>query len=212
MKPKKLIWITILILVVILIIAAMVKPRSSGESFEYDQLPVLGSKDAPVKIVEFGDFKCPSCQVFALRVEPLLKQDYIDTGIASLYFMNFTIIGPDSYTAALAGQSIFHQNNDAFWQFYEAIYKNQGDERVAWATPDFLSELARKQGLKVDLDKLHQDILGQTYRAEVEQQNAKADKAKVQGTPTLFINGKKFEDVFDYAKLKAAIEQARKQQ
>ncbi|MBO7744415.1 thioredoxin domain-containing protein [Paenibacillus sp. MWE-103] len=177
--------------------------------FDYLSLPMLGSADAPVKIVEFGDFKCPSCRYFSEKIKPRLMQDYIDQGIVSFYFINHTIIGPDSFAAAMAGQSIYHQNQAEFWKFYNAIYTNQGDERVEWAKPDFLVELARNEKLQVDYDKLRQDIESEAFADEVIAQNEKAEKL-ITGTPTLFINGKKFVDFTNYAALQSEITKAMK--
>jgi protein-disulfide isomerase len=170
----------------------------------------LGSKDAPVKIVEFGDFKCPSCQYFSQEIAPQLEKDYIGKGLASLHFMNFTFLGPDSTTAALAAQSVYHQSNEAYWKFYDALYKNQGNENIQWATPDFLTNLIRSQGIAVDADKVMNDIKNKTYADEVDEHNAKARKAGVTGTPSLFINGVKLGNSMDYDAIKAAIDQALK--
>jgi len=207
---RRLMWITAA--VVVLLVAALVifQPKSDPAAIPYETMPSLGEANAPVKIVELGDYKCPSCQYFSQQIEPKLKADYIDKGIVSLHFMNFTIIGPDSNTAALAAQSIFHQNNEAYWKFYDAIYKNQPDEKLPWATPQYLVDLARKEALPIDFDKLQQDITSKTYQKEIDQHNAFANKNRVSSTPTLFINGQKFEDANDYAKLKAAIDKAQK--
>ncbi|WP_346774004.1 thioredoxin domain-containing protein [Brevibacillus sp. SYP-B805] len=209
-QMQRLVWITAAALVVLIALVLLLQPSSSPAPFAYDKLPVLGDPKAPVKIVEFGDFKCPSCQYFSQEIKPRLMKEYIDKGIVSFYYMNYTIIGPDSVTAALAGQAVFHQSNEAFWQFYDALYQHQGNENEEWATPEFLTELARKIQLPVDLDKLHQDIVAKTYQDEVKGQYASAENNGVAGTPALFINGSKFENVFDYEALKEAIEAARK--
>ncbi|TBL78713.1 DsbA family protein [Paenibacillus thalictri] len=207
---KNLTWITVSGLVVLLILAFVFIPKPAPAAFAYDKLPILGSPDAPVKVVEFGDYKCPSCQFFSQQIEPQIKKDFVDKGGVSFYFMNFTFIGPDSYTAALAAQSIYHQNNDAYWKFYDALYKNQQNEKLQWATPEFLVNLAKQQNLPIDFNKLQQDIVSRTYAAEVDEHNAMAKKLNVTGTPTLFINGEKMEEAMDYAKVKAAIEKAQK--
>ncbi|MCS7460914.1 DsbA family protein [Paenibacillus doosanensis] len=209
-RMRNIMWITAACVVALIAIIIIVMPKPQPVQMPYESMPTLGKSDAPVKIVELGDYKCPSCKVFSQQIEPQLQKDFIDTGIASLHFMNYTIIGPDSNTAALAAQSIFHQNNDAYWKFYDAIYKAQGDEKLPWATPEFLTELARKENLPIDYDKLTADIAGKTYQSEIDAHNAFARNNQVGGTPTLFINGKKFDDVFDYNKIKAAIQEAQK--
>lgn len=209
-RSRKLTWITLAVVAVFIVGAITVLAQSKSKPLEvaYDQLPVLGEKTAPVKIVELGDFKCPTCQWFSQTIEPQLKKDFIDKGTASLYFMNFTIIGEDSKTAALAGQAVFHQSNDEYWKYYDALYKNQGDEKVAWATPQFLTDVARKAGLKIDYDKLQNDIVSKTYQKELDEQNAFADRNRFNGTPTLLINGRIYTKALDYATLKAEIEKA----
>jgi protein-disulfide isomerase len=210
-RMQKLFWITGIVVVAAIIAAIILAPKPDAAAFNYDQLPTLGKADAPIKIVEFGDYKCTACKAFSQQIEPQLKKDFIDNGTASLSFMNFTIIDPDSVTAALAGQAIFHQNNDAYWKFYDSIYKNQGQEHVPWATPDYLVGLAKQEKLDLDFDKLNKDIVDKTYQSEVDSHNLKANQLRVQSTPTLFINGVEFTGAFnDYEALKKAIEQAQK--
>jgi len=194
--------------VIALALAVILKPKPGPVEFAYDSLPRLGAAEAPVKIVEFGDFKCPTCQYFSREVAPKLKQDYIDKGIASLHYMNFPFLGPDSTTAAIAAQSVFHQSNDAFWTFYDALFEQQGDERVVWATPEFLTGLIRDRNIPVDADKVAEQIRDKTYAEEVEAQKSLGERYKVTGTPTLFVNGVKVENGFDYDNLKKAIEEA----
>lgn len=201
---------TLGVVVIALALAVMFKPKPGPVEFAYDSLPRLGAADAPVKIVEFGDFKCPTCQYFSREVAPKLKMDYIDKGIASLYYMNFPFIGPDSTTAAIAAQSVFHQSNDAFWTFYDALFEQQGDERVVWATPEFLTGLIRDRNIPVDADKVAEQIRDKSYAEEVESQKSLGDRYRVTGTPTLFVNGVKVENGFQYDNLKKAIEEALK--
>lgn len=211
-KMRQLVWVTVACLVVALIaVVVLSKPQEAQlAQFDYEKLPVLGNPNAPVKIVEFGDYKCTTCKFFSEQIKPQLMHDYVDKGIVSFYFMNYIIFTPDAYTAALAGQSIYHQSNDAFWRFNKAIYENQGEENVQWATPEFLTGLARKAQLPIDYNKLRQDIDAQTYANEVNEQHEAGEKYGVHGTPTLFINGKKLKDATDYNAIKAAIEEAQK--
>ncbi|MBB6675283.1 DsbA family protein [Cohnella nanjingensis] len=205
------VWSTVVAFVALIVLVVVFKPEAKPASFEYEKLPTLGQSNAPVKIVEFGDYKCITCKMFSQEIEPQLQKDFIDTGKASLSFMNFMIIAPDSYTAALAGQAVFHQSNEEYWKFYDAVYKNQGDEGVPWATSDYFVKLAKDLGLKLDYDKLKQDIDNETYKDEVNAQDKLArNKLKLGGTPSIFINGKKLTDnqALQYANLKKEIEKA----
>jgi len=210
-RMQRIVWAVVGIVILAIVITVIAtRPSSSSANFTYEGLPVLGDPNAPVKIVEFGDYKCPSCQYFSQNIAPELKKEYIDTGKVALYFMNFTIIGPDSTTAALAAQSVYHQNNDSFWKYYDALYKKQGNERIQWATPEFLTELARTENIGVDIEKLKSDIANKTYQNEVDAHNRFAKSQGLHGTPTLFLNGVEMDDQapFDYKVLKTAIDKA----
>lgn len=180
--------------------------------FKLDEQPALGSKDAPVTIVEMADFKCPACQNFDKNIIPKLKADFIDTGKAQLHFVNYPIISPnaDSRTAALAGEAVFKQNPDAFWDFYEAVYANQQDERKQWATADTLVGIAKDANLDLDFDKLKQDIEDETYEDNVDSDISIVRQVHANQTPTLFVNGKMLTGnaVFDYGILSQEIRDA----
>ncbi|MDR0268545.1 thioredoxin domain-containing protein [Paenibacillus sp.] len=211
-RMKRIIWITGACIVVLVALLLIIKPNSSSKGdFDYSAMPVLGNPDAPIKIVEMGDYKCPSCQYFTQEISPQIQKDYIDTGKAALYFMNYLIISPeaDSSSAALAALSVFHQNRDEFWKYHEAIYKNQGDETTEWATPDFLVNLARTENIKVDYDKLRKDIDERTYQKEIDSQDETAKRLQIMSTPTVFVNGEKASDKasMDYTILKSFIEE-----
>ncbi|RTE10991.1 DsbA family protein [Paenibacillus whitsoniae] len=201
-----------------LIVYSIASPSSKSNQlvdsteFQYEQQPALGSKDAPVKIVEFADFKCPACMQFDKTILPKLKKDFIDSGIVQLHFINFPIISPngDSRTAALAGEAVYRQNPEAFWKFYEAVYAKQGDEQTNWATVDTLVQIAKDANLKLDWDKLKRDIDQQTYAQDVKSDEAIAAKLGVNSTPTVYINGRAVatQDTFNYNAIKEAIGKA----
>jgi protein-disulfide isomerase len=196
----------IAIAVIVLAVIQANQP-AKGYAFNYSAQPSIGQAAAPVKIVEFGDFKCPQCKLFADNVYPLLKKEFIDTGKVQMYFNNFSFIR-GSRPAAIAAESVYHQNKEAFWSFYDAIYKNQGDENADWATSEYLTNLAKTEKLPVDYDLLKKDIDNNVYDKDVSSDNSIASKANVSGTPTLFINGFviQYDVTMDYSKLKAAIE------
>lgn len=222
-KMQRIMWISGACIVVLVILLIVLQPgkgeeNTAGEisaentvNFNYDQLPRLGSADAPVKIVEFGDFKCPSCQWFSQNIIPQLELDYVDEGHASVYYMNYLIISPNggSRTAALAAQSVYHQNPDEFWRYMKSIYDHQGDERAKeWATVDFLVDLAKQENIAVDYELLEKDIKKKTYNDELNEQIKLANSLKLGGTPSVYINGKPYVDPqgISYANIKAMID------
>ncbi|OAB39825.1 DsbA family protein [Paenibacillus glacialis] len=199
-RVQRIMWITGACIVLLIILALVLRPSSDESSndnvasFAYESLPIIGKPDAPVKIVEFGDYKCPSCQFFAQNFKPQLVKDFVDKGLVSFHYMNYLVINPegDSNTAALAAQSVFHQNNEEFWKYYHALYDNQKDEKLDWATPEYLVELARQEKISVDYDKLAEDIKKKTYQKEVNEHQKIGNMNDVRSTPSIFINGKQF--------------------
>jgi protein-disulfide isomerase len=140
-------------------------------------------------------------------------KEYIDKGIVSLSFMNYHFIGPDSKTAALAGLAVYHQSNDEFWKYYKALYDKQPDESQAWATVDYLVQLAKDEKLNIDYDKLRSDIENETYADELSDQMSRVRQLNITGTPTLFVNGTKVggSDALYWEPVKAAVEKALKE-
>lgn len=194
--------------VVIIAVVVFLIARSAGKdpvTFDYANLPRLGNASAPVKIVEFGDFKCPACKYFHDHLFGRLQSTYIDTGEVRFYFMNFPFIGPDSMTAAEAGLAIFHQKPSSFWDYYNAMYTNQGDERIQWATPNFILRLATHDVPGLNYVLLGKQISQGTYQKQVEAQYNRGVSLGVNSTPTLFINGHEFLDFSNWAALEAAI-------
>lgn len=208
-----LVMITVLIVVVAIGAFGIIQQLMPKEVEDYYATqPTTGNPDAKVKVVEFGDYKCPYCKTFTEQIYPQIKKDFIDTGKISFTFGNYAFIGPDSVTAAEAGLSIYKQNPAAFWKYHDLVYQNQGDERAQWATATFLVDLVRKNIPEVDANKLEQDLKKKKYQADVTKSNVKAQQIGVQGTPAVFINGVSVENPLDYSAVKAAIEEALKKE
>nr|WP_255724549.1 thioredoxin domain-containing protein [Shimazuella soli] len=173
---------------------------------DYKGQPFIGKENAPVKIMEFGDFKCPVCKQFHDTIFPRLKKDFVDTGKVSFYFTNTQVIGPDSLTAGEAGEAVFKQNPQAFWKYYDAIYKQQGNENVKWATPAFLVDLIKKNITEVDANKVSEDLTKKTFEKETLADNTKYNNTGINGVPLIMVNGKQIQNGLSYSEIKAAIE------
>ncbi|QKG83683.1 DsbA family protein [Kroppenstedtia pulmonis] len=216
--------LTIGTLITLALIAGIYFLVSSGSSepavdrvkesvFAYGEQPVTGNPDAKVKIVEFGDYKCPACGHFATQIFPQLKKDFLDTEKAGFYFINNPLLGPDSVTAAIAGEAVYQQDPDSFWDFFRQVYENQGSEQEKWATPDFLTGIAKKVNPDLDDKKLKKDIEDSVYVNKVNKDRQIAEKANVTSVPRIFINGREIpsDKTFDYPYIKKIIEEEYKQ-
>lgn len=181
------------------------------QDIDYENQPSLGSEKASVKVIEFGDFKCPACQYWELNFFDDLKRDYIDTGKIQFHFMNYAFIDRDSILAASAGEAIAKQNNEAFWQFYQKMYEQQGDETKIWATQKYLLNFVKDNVDGIDFELFKKDLKEGTYYYDVKHDFKTAGLFGVNGTPSFFVNGEKVTSA-KYEDLKAAIDKALEQQ
>lgn len=173
-----------------------------------DGQPTLGDVDAPVSVVEFGDYKCPSCKQWGETIYPKLKRDYIDTGDVSFSYINVLFHGQESILASLASESVYTQDPDAFWDFHKALYdaqpaSQQHDE--AWVTVERLTQIAGET-TSVDLAKLEDDLSeNSSVLEQVSLDDELVKENGVQFTPSIMINGVMLEDPFDYEAIERLI-------
>jgi protein-disulfide isomerase len=145
--------------------------------------PILGSEDAAVTIIEFGDFQCPKCYQWFLNEKPTIKSNYIETGKAKLYFMDFTFLGPDSESAAQASYCADDQGK--YWVYHETLYKNQKGVQDGWANVDSLKQFAASLGL--DMNEFNSCLDSNKYARKVLHNRDVGSSHGVEGTPTFFI-------------------------
>jgi protein-disulfide isomerase len=107
--------------------------------------PILGSKDAPITMIEFGDYQCFYCNKFYHTIEPDIVKNYINTGKVRMVFKDFVIIGQDSVNAAHAAHCA--QEQGKFWEYHDALYDNWAGENTGWASSNNLTSFATKVGL-----------------------------------------------------------------
>jgi protein-disulfide isomerase len=150
--------------------------------------PSFGPANAPVTIVEFGDFECPDCKAEA----PVLRHDLPEgfDGKVRVIFKNYPLesVHPWAHAAAVAGRCVYQQGDAPFWKFYDWIYQNQDE-----ITGDNLNSkvLAWAGENSVDTVKLGQCLDTKATDAEVNRSIAEGRELGISGTPTLFINGRK---------------------
>jgi protein-disulfide isomerase len=174
----------------------------------YEGQPAIGDANAPVKVAIFEDFKCPACKYFDENVWPKLESEYINTNQVQAYFINYAFLAPDSRTAAVAGECVYRQDEALFWQYKEIVYRSQGQESQAWATPARLTELAREYVPDINADELRTCIDENRHETEVTSDLEMGVAVGVRGTPSVFINGTQVETANDYNQIKALIDEA----
>ncbi|MGX9133201.1 DsbA family protein [Rummeliibacillus sp. JY-2-4R] len=196
---KKIFWIigiiAVCVIALIVINGQSGKSGKSSAAIDYTNQPFLGDKDAPVEIVEFGDYKCPHCGEFNKSVVPYLDQQFIETGKAKLYFMNYAFIAPDSKTAALFAETVYQQlGNEKFWKFHDLLFANQTtkDGKENLMTEDFLKTVLKQVASDAETEKVVKAFSDNKAQKAFDQDMKTANKLKVQATPAIYIGGKEF--------------------
>jgi protein-disulfide isomerase len=211
---------------VIVVVALVVISQSGGEDeggepaavpevvSAIDGLPQsgtrLGDPRAEVTISEFADLQCPACAQYAETVVPDLVEGPVAAGEASLDFRNFTILGPESITAAEAALAAGEQ--DRLWQFVETFYARQGGEGSGYVTDEFLTEVATDAGVP-DIDQWEQDRTDPRWGEQIAAGERDAIDAGFQGTPSILVEGpggsEPLGTVGSLAEIEAAIDRVR---
>lgn len=147
--------------------------------------PILGSKDAPLTIVQFTDFQCAYCQQFHQQTFPDLKALYIDSGKVRFYSLDLPLDShPNALLAAQAGQCAAEQGS--FWKMHDQMQSHP--DRLA---PSDLAGYA--QGAGVDIPRFRQCLESGKYKDEILKRIQEAKRIGALGTPA-FVIGKSTPD------------------
>lgn len=206
--------VTIVAVALLAIIVVMSSNKSQEQSVtektEVDLTgqPALGEKDAPVTVVEFGDFKCPSCKAWGETIYPQLVEDYLIPGDIKFSYVNVLFHGEESTVGAMAAESVFKQAPDSYWDFHKAIYDAQPEVNHddVWLSKEKMLELAQEFP-SINQDQLKQDIEEELTKPQVDIDEKLYTEHNVTQTPTIKINGSTIEDPFNYEAIKEMIDQ-----
>jgi protein-disulfide isomerase len=173
--------------------------------------PLRGNPEAKVTIVNFDDFECPFCSHMHSTLFNNVFKDY--AGKIKVIYKDYPLfeIHPWAIHAAVDGNCLGDQNNQAYWDFADYVHGNQkviGGKSVQEAFTN-LDTAAKEQGQRhqLDQDKLQACIKKQdesTVRASI----AEGDKLDVDSTPTMFINGERFTGAVPEDQLRAVLDRA----
>ena len=145
--------------------------------------PILGNPNAPITMVEFGDYQCTFCSKFFHETENSIITNYIKTGKVKILFKDYIILGQDSINAANAA----HCANDQklFWKYHSILYNNWAGENTGWADLAHLHEFANTLGL--DMDVFSTCMSDLKWNELVNLSSKDGQKLGVSGTPTFFV-------------------------
>jgi protein-disulfide isomerase len=162
----------------------------------------MGAADAPISIVEWGDYQCPGCGMFAREIAPRLISDYVEPGHAKFEFRDFAFLGPESLRAAEAAACAGDQG--AFWRYHDTLYANQHGENQNAFSDARLKEMARI--LQLDTAEFNRCLDSGGKQGAVDQSVAEARSQGIDSTPSVFINGTKLDDWSNWDGVKAILD------
>ena len=150
----------------------------------------LGDPNAPVKVDTYEDFRCSACLYYTQNVEPLVIQNYVETGKVYYTYHFFIVIdgndGTDaSYRAANAALCAGEQGH--FWDYHDTLYANQLSESASLFTDARLESMA--ENLKLNMTAFNQCYQAKKYASVVQNDIAEGQKLNITGTPSVFVNG-----------------------
>jgi formate-nitrite transporter family protein len=157
---------------------------------------VQGPADAAVTLVEYGDYECPYCGA----AYPIIKQVQARMGERLRFvFRNFPIATshPHAEEAAEAAEAAAAQGR--FWEMHDLLYENQ--KRLRDSDLRGYAEL-----LELDIDSFDRDLAEHVHAARVHEDFMSGVRSGVNGTPTFYIDGVRYDDSYDLETLHAALE------
>ncbi len=163
-----------------------------------DRDHVRGPAEAPVTLVEYGDFECPYCG----QAEPVVRELLADFGDVRYVWRHLPLsdVHPRAQAAAEASEAAAAQG--AFWEMHDLLLDHQGE-----LTPPHLRRYAEQLGL--DLPRFQEELRRGIHAARIEEDVDSADLSGVTGTPTFFVNDRRHDGAYDIETLSAAVRAAR---
>jgi protein-disulfide isomerase len=155
-----------------------------------------GAENAPVTVVEYGDYQCPYCADVHSMIQSIAK--IMGANLRFVFrHMPLKDMHPWAQYAAEAAEAAGAQGK--FWEMHDAIYDHQSD-----LDSDLLHALALT--LRLDMPRFEADMEARRYRPRVERDFMGAMRSGVAATPTFFINGERYEGILQQRALLAALQ------
>jgi len=146
--------------------------------------PILGSIDAPITLVEFGDYQCSFCKRHFDQTHNLIMKNYVETNKVKIVFKDLIVTpGKDSMYAAHAAHCAKDQG--MFWKYHYMLYNNWEGESTGWVTTDNLNKFAKNIGL--DITKFSKCMSEDKWMELINASQDDANTLGVTGTPSFFL-------------------------
>jgi protein-disulfide isomerase len=164
-----------------------------------DNDPVKGDKKASVTIIEFGDFQCSYCEMFATNVFPEIEKKYIKTGQVKFVYRDFPL-SFHQYAQKAAEAAECADEQGKFWNYHDKLFQNQN-------SLDLGSLKTYAQQLGLGMTKFNDCLDAGSMNAEVQKDVSDGGSYGVSGTPAFFINGTPLTGAQPFEEFEKIIEQ-----
>jgi protein-disulfide isomerase len=176
-------------------------PRVVSEGY------VVGNANAPLEVIEFGDFECPGCGQWATLVEPDVRTQLVNTGRIRMRFIDYPLpMHKNTWNASRAAACAADQGK--FWEMHDAIYANQDRwNGEATSRPDgILKDLAKPLGM--DMKKFDDCVDSKATQAKIQAHLSLATARHIPATPTFIIGDQQHSGAIGFDQFKKAVDEA----
>jgi len=148
--------------------------------------PILGNIDAPLTLVEFGDYQCSFCKKHFVQTHDLIMKNYVATGNVKILFKDMIVTsGEGSMKAAHAAHCAKDQG--MFWKYHYILYNNWEGENTGWITDDSLNKFA--SNIDLDMNEFSKCMSDNKWMNLIKASVEDANTMSVTGTPSFFLIG-----------------------
>ena len=159
-------------------------------------------KNGKIRIIEYGDYKCPYCKKVENKIMPKLKRQYIDKGKVDYQFVNMAFLGKDSIIGSRAGHAVQSIVPKEYLTFQRLMFEQQPDNEKAWIT----TKLVDKQIDKLNIDNQTKVKIKDDYKKKNSKswEAAKKDRQQykknhIDTAPTIYVKGEKLKDPYKFS-------------
>lgn len=198
---KKL-WLCIGLVAIMILVTACSSDQHVHKDDKMDE-------NGKIKIIEYGDFKCPYCKKVETNVMPKLKKEYIDQDKVDYQFVNMAFLGDDSIIGSRAGYAVQHVAPDQYLTFQKLMFEQQPDSEKEWINKSLvdnqIDKLPINQDMKDKIKKEYTTTDSKSWKAaKKDQQQAKENH--VETAPTVYVGGEKLEDPYKFKNYKEILD------
>jgi protein-disulfide isomerase len=187
------------------------RPKGGGEAID-PNMPLgtaqgflMGSPDAPVKIVEFADFECPACAQFAMLTEPDIRERLVKTGLASVEFYVFPLpMHANTWSASNAAYCANEQGK--FWEMHDRLFYTQDLWNTQSTSNPGKKMLGYAADIGLDAGKFEECFDSKRHYPNIKASGAEAEKRQINETPSFIIGGKKYAGSIPYDEVKKLVD------